>query len=81
MLSHFMMLILCSSRKKISNEFIIEHLRGNGLDNLYTMYVKYTKHAGVYTLKFDKKKDKKRSFYIIIKVKNGMMLAHKQLND
>lgn len=56
MLSHFMMLILCSSRKKISNEFIIEHLRGNGLDNLYTMYVKYTKHAGVYTLKFDKKK-------------------------
>lgn len=56
MLSHFMMLILCSSRKKISNEFIIEHLRGNGLDNLYTMYVKYAKHAGVYTLKFDKKK-------------------------
>lgn len=53
---NLMMLILCSSRKKISNEFIIEHLRGNGLDNLYTMYVKYTKHAGVYTLKFDKKK-------------------------
>lgn len=63
MLSHFMMLILCSSRKKISNEFIIEHLRGNGLDDFYTMYVKYTKHAGVYTLKFDKKKIKKEFLY------------------
>lgn len=65
MLSHFMMLILCSSRKKISNEFIIEHLRGNGLDNLYTMYVKYTKHAGVYTLKFEKKKIKKGVFILL----------------
>lgn len=61
-----MMLILCSSCKKISNEFIIEHLRGNGLDNLYTMYVKYTKHAGVYTLKFDKKKKIKKGVFILL---------------